>query len=139
MLFGRRLRDLSDLRGGELILKPALNDFTIMFSKMSASFLAVLVITSAAALHSAAGTVVSGTVSGTDQGFLTGASIVIDGPVRRSARTDADGRFTFAEVPSGQYRIEVTADGYLPLERPLEVHTASVSMDIVLLRIPSVP
>jgi carboxypeptidase family protein len=110
-----------------------------MFSKLNAAFLAAILCVTSPALHSAAGTVVSGTVSGTDQGFLTGASIVIEGPVRRSARSDADGRFTFTDVPSGQYRIEVTADGYLPLERPLEVHTASVSVDIVLLRIPSVP
>ena len=87
----------------------------------------------------AAGTVVSGTVSGSDQGFLTGASVVIDGPEHRDTRTDADGRFTFASVPRGRFRIVVSADGYLPLDRPMDVGEASVSVDIVLLRLPNVP
>ncbi len=92
-----------------------------------------------AVVPAAAGMVVSGTVSGTDQGFLTGESVAIEGPVRRSTKTDADGRFTFTDVPRGQYRIVVSADGYLPLDRPLDVHDASVSIDVVLLRIPSLP
>ena len=33
-----------------------------------------------------AGTVFSGTVSGNDQGFLAGASVVIDGPVHKGRR-----------------------------------------------------
>jgi hypothetical protein len=85
-----------------------------------------------------AGTVVSGTVSGSDQGFLTGASVVIDGPEHRDTRTDADGRFTFAGVPRGRFRIVISAEGYMPLDRPLEVGDASVSVDIVLLRLPGV-
>ena len=87
----------------------------------------------------AVGAVVSGTVSGTDQGFLTGASVVIEGGVRRATTTDADGRFTFPEVARGRYRIVVSAEGYLPLDRPLDVGDASVSIDIVLLRLPQVP
>lgn len=86
-----------------------------------------------------AGTVVSGTVSGSDQGFLTGASVAIDGPEHRDTRTDADGRFTFASVPRGRFRIVVSADRYLSLDRTLDVGDASVSMDIVLLRLPGVP
>lgn len=92
-----------------------------------------------AAVTAAAGTVVSGTVGGTDQGFLTGASAVIDGPVHRDARTDADGRFTLTDVPRGRYRLEAAAEGYLPLDRDLDVYDASVSIDILLLRIPQVP
>lgn len=87
----------------------------------------------------AAGTPVSGTVSGTDQGFLTGATVAIDGSLHRETKTDADGRFTFADVPRGRYRILVSFDGYLPLNQPLDVGDASVSVDIVLLRIPSLP
>jgi len=106
---------------------------------VAAIVLWILACAATVVLPAAAGVVVSGTVSGTDQGFLTGASVVIDGPVHRSSKTDADGRFTFADVPRGQYRIEVSADGYLPLDRPLDVHDASVSLDVVLLRIPSLP
>jgi iron complex outermembrane receptor protein len=87
----------------------------------------------------AAGTPVSGTVTGTDQGFLTGAVVAIDGSLHRETKTDADGRFTFADVPRGRYRIVVSAEGYLPLDQPLDVGDASVSVDIVLLRIPSLP
>jgi hypothetical protein len=89
------------------------------------------------ALH-AAGTVVTGTVSGSDQGFLTGARVVVEASQRREATTDADGRFTFADIAPGRYRLLVTAEGYLPLDRPMDVGTASVSMDIVLLRLPGV-
>ena len=83
-----------------------------------------------------AGTVVSGTVSGSDQGFLTGASVVIDGPEHREAKTDADGRFTFTNVPRGRYRLVASAEPYLPLDRNMDVGDASVSVDIVLLRLP---
>jgi hypothetical protein len=82
---------------------------------------------------------VSGTVSGTDQGFLTGARVVIDGSPRRETRTDADGRFTFTDVATGRYKLQVTADGYVPLEGNLDVGDAAVSVDIMLLRIPPLP
>jgi hypothetical protein len=104
-----------------------------------ACLLAVLVATSSAAAILRAGTTVSGTVSGSDQGFLTGASVVIDGPAHSETTTDADGRFTFADVTRGQYRLRVMAEGYLPMERSMEVGTASISMDIVLLRLPGLP
>ncbi|MGE3959586.1 MAG: carboxypeptidase-like regulatory domain-containing protein [Vicinamibacterales bacterium] len=84
----------------------------------------------------AAGATFSGTVAGSDQGFLTGASVIIDGPVHRDAKTDADGRFTIVDVPKGRYQVRVMADGYLPMERPMEVGDASVSVDVVLLRLP---
>ena len=88
------------------------------------------------ASHAAAGVSVSGTVSGSDQGFLTGASVAIAGPERRTMKTDADGRFSFADVPRGRYQISVSAEGYLGIERAMEVGDAAVSMDIVLLRLP---
>jgi hypothetical protein len=90
-------------------------------------------------VDAAAGTVVSGTVSGGDRGFLSGAAVVLKGERQRETHTDADGRFTFVEVARGRYEISVTAEGYLPLDRPMDVGDASVSVDIVLLRIPVVP
>lgn len=90
-------------------------------------------------VDAAAGTVVSGTVSGSDEGFLTGATVTLEGPQRRETQTDADGRFTFTDVARGRYRVRVTADKYLPLEQPMEVGDASISVDIVLLRLPGVP
>ena len=86
----------------------------------------------------AAGVTVSGTVSGTDQGFLPGATVAIEGPEHRSTKTDADGRFAFAGVRKGRFQIAVSADGYLGIDRPMEVGEAPVSMDIVLLRLPGI-
>ncbi len=80
--------------------------------------------------------VVSGTVSGSDQGFLTGALVVLDGAQRRETHTDADGRFTFVDVPGGRHRFVASADGYLPMDRPMDVGAVSVSLDVVLLRLP---
>jgi hypothetical protein len=91
------------------------------------------------ATAAAAGTVVSGTVSGSDQGFLTGATVTLEGPQRRDTQTDADGRFTFTDVARGRYRIRVAAEKYLPLEQPMDVGDASISVDIVLLRLPGIP
>ncbi|MEQ1912747.1 MAG: carboxypeptidase-like regulatory domain-containing protein [Vicinamibacterales bacterium] len=86
--------------------------------------------------RAAAGVVVSGTVSGSDQGFLTGALVVLDGAQRRETHTDADGRFTFVDVPRGRHRFVASADGYLPMDRPMDVGDVSVSLDVVLLRLP---
>ena len=86
-----------------------------------------------------AGVVVSGTVSGSDQGFLTGALVVLEGANRRETHTDADGRFTFVDVPRGKHRFVASADGYLPMDRPMEVGDVSVSLDVVLLRLPGLP
>lgn len=83
-----------------------------------------------------AGAVVSGTVSGSDRDIVPGASVVIDGPEHREARTDADGRFTFTNVPRGRYRLVATDQPYLPLDRNLDVDDASVTVDIALLRLP---
>ena len=87
----------------------------------------------------AAGTVVSGTVSGSDQGPLKGASIVLEGSGKRETVTDADGRFTFSDVPAGQYRFKAMAEGYLPIDQPMQVGTASISVEIVLLKLPGIP
>ncbi len=90
-------------------------------------------------ISSAALATVSGTVSGSDQGFMSGATVVIESSPRREAHTDADGRFTITDVPAGTHRFLVSAEGYLPLDRTIDVGTAPVSVDIVLLKLPGVP
>jgi len=102
----------------------------------AAWLLAALVVCAAPAVTGAAGAVVSGTVSGSDVGFLTDASVVLDGPAHHEGRTDADGRFTLRDVAPGRYRVRAAADGYLPVENTMDVGTASVSVDIMLLRLP---
>lgn len=83
----------------------------------------------------AAGVTFSGTVSGNDQGFLKGAMVSIEGPVKKEATTDADGRFSIVGVEAGKYQVQVMADGYLPVNQPMQVGTASVSVDILLLKL----
>jgi hypothetical protein len=89
----------------------------------------------ASAGPAAAGVTFSGTVSGNDQGFLKGALVSIDGPVKKEATTDADGRFSIVGVEPGKYEVRVMADGYLPVNQPMQVGTASVSVDILLLKL----
>lgn len=86
--------------------------------------------------RAAAGQTVSGTVSGSDSGFLTGARVTLEGKTRHEATTDADGRFTLTSVPSGTYALKVMAPGHVPMENRMEVGDVSVSVDIVLLHIP---
>jgi len=88
------------------------------------------------AVRAAAGQTVSGTVSGSDSGFLTGARVTLEGKTRHQATTDADGRFTLTSVPSGAYALTVMAPGHVPMENRMEVGDTSVSVDIVLLHIP---
>ena len=101
-----------------------------------AAMLSASVVVMAARATAPAGVVVSGTVSGSDQGFLTGALVVLDGAQRQETHTDADGRFTFVDVPRGKHRFVASADGYLPMDRPMDVGDVSVSLDVVLLRLP---
>lgn len=82
-----------------------------------------------------AGVTFSGTVSGNDQGFLKGARVSIDGPVKKETTTDADGRFSIVGVEAGKYQVQVMAEGYLPVNQPMQVGTASVSVDILLLKL----
>lgn len=100
-----------------------------------ATMVLLAAIVQAAAAAGMAGVVFSGTVSGNDQGFITGAAVVIDGTVHKETKTDADGRFTITDLPSGRYQLKVSADGYLGMERSMDVGSASVSVDIQLLRL----
>lgn len=110
---------------------------SITISSMLAALCGLCQLVAAARPDAAlAGAVVSGTVSGSDQGFLSGASVVLDGSQHRETHTDADGRFTFVDVPRGRHRFVASADGYLPMDRNMDVGDASVSVDVVLLRLP---
>ncbi|HET9029286.1 MAG TPA: TonB-dependent receptor, partial [Candidatus Aquilonibacter sp.] len=62
----------------------------------------------------AAGTtaVVSGTVQGADGAPLAGANVELIGPTHLSVTTDAQGRFTFASVPTALYSLQVSRAGF---------------------------
>lgn len=63
----------------------------------------------------------TGSVAGTLTNSLSGdvipnATVVLESTsFTRQARSGADGKYTFAEVPPGMYHLIVRADGYLPL------------------------
>jgi hypothetical protein len=80
----------------------------------------------------AVGAVVSGTVSGADEGFLAGASVILDGPIHRETHTDADGRFTFVDVVRGPYRLGLAARAYRAMETSFDVGDTSVALDLVM-------
>ena len=56
-------------------------------------------------------------------GVPIGMTIIKDGPEMRSpGETDATGRFEHQVFPGAQYRIDVVADGFVPiLDRTIEV------------------
>ncbi|MEZ5316906.1 MAG: carboxypeptidase-like regulatory domain-containing protein [Vicinamibacterales bacterium] len=67
--------------------------------------------------QSAAGRI-AGRVTGVADGRpIAGAVLRLLAPairVQKSARTDADGRFEFTELPAGSYQLSVQAEAYLP-------------------------
>jgi hypothetical protein len=102
-----------------------------------------LVIVAAPHAH-AAGVTIRGRIIAADTGQpLRRAKIIIapgergDPASNRTATTDADGRYTIADVPAGTYTLSVFRSGYLPLQygqrRPLEtprlLDSGSASID----------
>jgi hypothetical protein len=73
-----------------------------------------------------AGTV-QGTVKDPTGGVMVAVTVNLSNPVtglRRTATTDAMGRFTFRNLPPNPYHIEVTAQGFQTLERDVDVRSA---------------
>src|SRR5437016_12687236 len=52
------------------------------------------------------------------------------GGVRAHASTDADGGFRIQDLPLARYRVRVLALGYTPRVLPVEISTASPSVDL---------
>ncbi|MBL0211852.1 MAG: TonB-dependent receptor [Holophagaceae bacterium] len=89
----------------------------------------------AAAAVSAGG--LTGTVKDDKRRPIKGASLLIENKVsgyRQSAKTDAEGRFAFYNIPFNEYHLETRAPGMAPQHRNLEVHTKlPQKLDLVLL------
>ena len=78
-----------------------------------------------------AGTV-QGTVKDPTGGVMAAVTVRISNPVSgfsREASTDAMGQFAFRNLPPNPYHLEVSAQGFQPLERDVEVRT-SVPIDL---------
>jgi hypothetical protein len=80
-----------------------------------------------------AGTV-QGTVKDPTGGVMVAVTVEISNPVtgfKRSATTDAAGKFVFRNLAPNPYRLEVTAQGFNPLTRDVDVRSA-VPIDLEL-------
>src|SRR6202049_3819422 len=82
----------------------------------------------------------SGTVQGTVKdptgGVMVAVTVDISNPVsgfKRSATTDAAGKFVFRNLAPNPYHLEVTAQGFDPLKRDVDVKSAvPIDLDLSL-------
>src|SRR5579862_8568689 len=97
------------------------------------SFVTVLVPVSGAQELGGAGTL-QGTVKDPTGGVMTAVTVNLAQAVtglRRTATTDAMGRFVFRNLPPNPYHIEVIAQGFQSLQRDVDVRSA-VPIDLAL-------
>src|ERR1700692_2368050 len=82
-----------------------------------------------------AGTV-QGTVKDPTGGVMVAVTVDISNPVtgfKRSATTDAAGKFVFRNLAPNPYHLEVTAQGFDPLKRDVDVKSAvPIDLDLSL-------
>src|SRR5437016_6130996 len=82
-----------------------------------------------------AGTV-QGTVKDPTGGVMQSVEVRISNPVTglvRTSTTDAQGRYTFSNLPPNPYHIRVEAQGFQTLERDVDVRTAvPITLDLTL-------
>src|SRR4029453_2711860 len=82
-----------------------------------------------------AGTV-QGTVKDPTGGVMVSVSVTLSNPVtglRRTATTDAMGRFVFRNLPPNPYHLEVSAQGFQALSRDVDVRSAlPLDLDLTL-------
>lgn len=62
----------------------------------------------------------AGVVTG-ESGPLQGARVAIESPTTAVAVTDASGKYTLRELPAGKYSVLVTAIGFKPFRRAIDV------------------
>ncbi|WP_143525125.1 TonB-dependent receptor [Labilibacter marinus] len=72
-------------------------------------FLSLVAVSTAWSQHTLSGTVVDD-----QKNLLIGANVIIEG-LNKGTVTDADGKFTFYDVKSGEYNIKATYLGYNPI------------------------
>ena len=60
---------------------------------------------------------IAGSVEDPTGGRIANAAVSLAGPVDRTATTDVDGRFAFADLPDGEYLLRVGPDGFAPAEQ----------------------
>lgn len=87
--------------------------------------------TSARAQDSASLGAVMGSVASQNSVLLEGADVVLEGV--GGVRSDSQGRFTFSRVPPGNYRLNVSKQGFTSSSRAVTVRAgATAQMDVTL-------
>jgi hypothetical protein len=103
----------------------------------SAGLAAIMLLLHLAVIEAQGTTSLTGVVRDSTGRPLAGAAVVIDPETSPyTTRTDNDGRFRFDRLARGRYRLRVTWIGYAPEERDLELTESSVSIEVVLVRLP---
>ncbi|HEV8305654.1 MAG TPA: TonB-dependent receptor [Gemmatimonadales bacterium] len=74
---------------------------------------------------------VSGRVTSADGAALAEVQVAVPG-ARRSATTDADGRYTLTRLPGGTYAVSFVRIGYAPQVRRIALDTGDVTLDVVM-------
>ena len=70
---------------------------------------------------------ITGSVTDPSGAVIPGATVQIANPVSgfsRTATTDSKGQFQFFNIPFSPYRLAVTAQGFAPASRSIEVNSA---------------
>lgn len=102
-----------------------------MFTRSKTALLLVgLLLAPAASASAQTGTTLTGVVTqGDNRQPMAGALVVID-ELRREVRATDAGRYTFDNVPPGQYHVGVRAEGYTTKRTEVTVGTAPATLDL---------
>jgi hypothetical protein len=86
-----------------------------------------------AAIPFAYGATLSGVVKDPSGAAVSQAAVTLESAGQSwSASTDAQGRFQFADIPSAEYRLSITHDGFAPLWRTVTVSAQTAPLAITL-------
>ncbi len=78
-------------------------------------------LSAAAAVHAAPAGHIMGVVNDATGAPLPGVTITLSGTADRVATTNQDGRFTFQQLPDGEYELKATLDRFVPAVRAVRL------------------
>jgi TonB-dependent receptor len=101
--------------------------------KKTVSFIALLLASglTAMAAENQTGTLLKGRILDNEMNPLPGAVVRLDGD-RHTAVSDAEGFYSFANLSSGNHRLQVSYIGFAPIDRAVLIAAAGVTEDVVM-------